>query len=554
MAIARALAMQPTALLCDEITSALDPELKNEVLAVLEDLKGEGMTLILVTHEIGFARRAADRVVVLADGKIIEDGPPAQVIDNPQGPTHAAVPQPGAGVAGQVATCQEFTRQVENLRRSAEREVKGKRAPACTTASGRRRGCWSRGRWRCRKSLPEVTLRSISAHPHLFRRMMEHADPSAQPGDLVQVRRSRRSAVWLCGCTTRARRLCCGCSAMETSRRMKPFWQERLERAVELRRGMLKLDEVTDAYRVMHSEADGLPGLVVDRFHDTLSAEIYSLGMYQRARPLLRAAGRAVRHEALDAVGRCLRPRPGGVSGGAGVLGRLPAADDDQRVRHEVPRQLSRRAQDGLLLRSARQSPAIGRVLRADAPCWTCAATPAASPCRPSGWARPPKSPASIWTKRPSQLARENAQLNRVKIHFVHADAFAYMRDMLQGGRSYDVVVLDPPKLIRSRREFEEGTRKHFDLNRLAMQLVRPGGLLLSCSCSGLLSGFRVRSFAVVRCAASRSARRCRANKQKCRRRTPRQILAKSGAAADHPVAANCPETEYLHAVWMRLE
>jgi polar amino acid transport system ATP-binding protein len=86
VAIARALAMQPTALLCDEITSALDPELKNEVLSVLEDLKAEGMTLILVTHEIGFARRAADRVVILADGRIIEDGPPAQVIDNPQVP------------------------------------------------------------------------------------------------------------------------------------------------------------------------------------------------------------------------------------------------------------------------------------------------------------------------------------------------------------------------------------------------------------------------------------------------------------------------------------
>jgi ABC-type polar amino acid transport system ATPase subunit len=78
--------MEPKALLCDEITSALDPELKNEVLEVLEDLKRDGMTLLLVTHEIGFARRAADRVVVLADGAIIEDGPPAQVINNPQTP------------------------------------------------------------------------------------------------------------------------------------------------------------------------------------------------------------------------------------------------------------------------------------------------------------------------------------------------------------------------------------------------------------------------------------------------------------------------------------
>jgi len=76
--------MEPLGLLCDEITSALDPELKNEVLVVLEQLKAKGMTLLMVTHEIGFARRAANRVVVLADGKIIEEGPPQQVIDNPQ--------------------------------------------------------------------------------------------------------------------------------------------------------------------------------------------------------------------------------------------------------------------------------------------------------------------------------------------------------------------------------------------------------------------------------------------------------------------------------------
>lgn len=83
VAIARALAMQPRGLLCDEITSALDPELKGEVLDVLADLKRDGLTLLLVTHEIGFARRAADRVIVLAGGKIIEEGPPAKVLDNP---------------------------------------------------------------------------------------------------------------------------------------------------------------------------------------------------------------------------------------------------------------------------------------------------------------------------------------------------------------------------------------------------------------------------------------------------------------------------------------
>jgi polar amino acid transport system ATP-binding protein len=86
VAIARAMAMEPRGLLCDEITSALDPELKGEVLRVLEDLNRDGLTLIVVTHEIGFARRAADRVVMLADGKVIEDGTPSQVLDDPQMP------------------------------------------------------------------------------------------------------------------------------------------------------------------------------------------------------------------------------------------------------------------------------------------------------------------------------------------------------------------------------------------------------------------------------------------------------------------------------------
>lgn len=83
VAIARALAMEPRGLLCDEITSALDPELKHEVLEVLADLKGDGLTLMVVTHEIGFARRVADRVFFLANGRIVEEGPPSQVIDNP---------------------------------------------------------------------------------------------------------------------------------------------------------------------------------------------------------------------------------------------------------------------------------------------------------------------------------------------------------------------------------------------------------------------------------------------------------------------------------------
>ena len=84
VAIARALAMEPRGLLCDEITSALDPELRHEVVSVLESLRKDGLMLLLVTHELSFARRLADRVLVLADGEIAETGPTAEVLDHPQ--------------------------------------------------------------------------------------------------------------------------------------------------------------------------------------------------------------------------------------------------------------------------------------------------------------------------------------------------------------------------------------------------------------------------------------------------------------------------------------
>jgi polar amino acid transport system ATP-binding protein len=84
VAIARALCMEPQLMLFDEPTSALDPELVGEVLAVMRDLAAEGMTMLVVTHEMGFAREVADTVVFLADGTIVEAGPARQVITDPQ--------------------------------------------------------------------------------------------------------------------------------------------------------------------------------------------------------------------------------------------------------------------------------------------------------------------------------------------------------------------------------------------------------------------------------------------------------------------------------------
>ena len=86
VAIVRALCMDPEVMLFDEPTSALDPEMVGEVLDVMKELANEGMTMVLVTHEMGFAREVADRVIFMADGKIVEEGTPEEIFNNPKQP------------------------------------------------------------------------------------------------------------------------------------------------------------------------------------------------------------------------------------------------------------------------------------------------------------------------------------------------------------------------------------------------------------------------------------------------------------------------------------
>ena len=91
VAIARALAMEPQVMLFDEPTSALDPELIGEVLTVMRKVANEGMTMLVVTHEMGFAREVADRVVILGEGDIVEQGPPSEIFTNPKHPQTKAL-------------------------------------------------------------------------------------------------------------------------------------------------------------------------------------------------------------------------------------------------------------------------------------------------------------------------------------------------------------------------------------------------------------------------------------------------------------------------------
>ena len=136
------------------------------------------------------------------------------------------------------------------------------------------------------------------------------------------------------------------------------------------------------------------------------------------------------------------------------------------------------------------------------------------------------------------EQAKRNANINHLKnVKFTHADAFSYLRTLQRNGKEYDIVIVDPPKFIRSRRDFEEGKAKYNDINKLAIPLVKPGGFYISCSCSGLLEPLTFQE--IIRRAA--------------RLRTVR-VLRETGAGPDHPVRIDFPEGRYLKALWTQMD
>ncbi|TWT43719.1 Ribosomal RNA large subunit methyltransferase I [Phycisphaerae bacterium RAS1] len=394
---------------------------------------------------------------------------------------------------------------------------------------------------------PWVVLRSATFHPFIFRRMIGHVDPAARPGDVVSVY-DKSNALFGRGLFNPKseiviRMLLHGDAAADDA-----FWQAKLKQAIDLRR-QLRLHEQTDAYRLVHAEGDGLSGLIVERYADCLVLELFSLGMFQRAEQIaswvaaelgppasLDRPGRAGEnwHVLMRADGRVehmegfrVRPQkdavpPGVVIREHGIRYRVDMAGG-HKTGFFCDQRENRRRLAGLCAEAS--------VL--DVCCYTGGFGLAA---RLLGTARDVT--CVDLDEAALVLARENANLNQARIDIVHSDAFVYLRQMTANRRQYDVVVLDPPKLARTRDEYEDALRKYFDLNQVAAGVVRPGGVLLTCSCSGLVSqGVFIE---LVHKAVRRAGRAA-------------QLFDVSGAGPDHPVMLNCPESAYLKALWLRV-
>ena len=386
--------------------------------------------------------------------------------------------------------------------------------------------------------LPWVQLRNVVYGTSVFRKMIGRIGNGLRAGDMVSVYDRDGvpfgTAVYNSQAPIALRMIEFGATPVDET-----FLEQRLERAVHFRREILKLDAFTNAYRITHAEGDGLPGLIIDRLGDTAVVEFFSLAMHRRRErieksllsllDIKRVIFRA--DTAVQATEGFFMPaaKIGPVAGGIITENALRFAVDptgghktgffcDQRDNRQRLTQFTAGAQ---VLDLCCYSGGFG--------IYAIALGNAANVT------------AVDLDENAIELARRNANLNKIpaaRYQTVHADSFPYLRQMKQNGRSFDTVILDPPKLIPQRADFADGRQAYFDLNKLGMGVVKPGGLLVTCSCSGLLD---ISEFMNVFKGAARSAQR------------RVQIFQITGPGPDHPVMTEFLEGLYLKCIWCRI-
>jgi 23S rRNA (cytosine1962-C5)-methyltransferase len=312
----------------------------------------------------------------------------------------------------------------------------------------------------------------------------------------------------------------------------RSFWRRRVESALELRT-QLGYDRPESGARLVYSEADGLCGLIVDRYGPYLVVQPTALAIAARLDELVSilvelAQPRGVLlhtdREISKIEGLRLEDRV--------LWGEAPADPvfiEEHGVRYGL--ELTGGQKTGFFLdqrenrRAAAAYAGDRRVL--DLFCYSGGFSLAASRI---GHARSALGIDS--SQRAMALARANAELNGLdNVRFEQGDCFKRLEQLATDGERFGLVILDPPKFARNREAVPEALRAYHHLNRLAVQVLEPGGTLVTCSCSGHVS--REEFLYMLADVAQRTERDI-------------QILDQRGAAPDHPVSATCLETEYL--------
>ena len=310
--------------------------------------------------------------------------------------------------------------------------------------------------------------------------------------------------------------------------------RRRFAEALAIRTDVLGLPRRTDAWRLVHGEGDGLSGLVVDRFGPVAVAGIHSVGYVTQAEDVEQAL------LALPDIERVVFTADERTQRLEGF--RLPPTDHgapvtitEDRVKYRV--HPGGRHKTGFFLDQRDNRRLVGS-LAADRNVLDLCCHAGGFAIHASGPKRARSVTALDLDEEALSEARENARLNKVRIGFVHADLYPWLREQIAGDRRWDLVVLDPPKVVKSREELSKGLRAYEDMNALALAATSPGGLLLTCSCSGQVS--EAVFLEVLARAARTAGRRVR-------------VLEVRGAAPDHPFTLDFPEGRYLKAVLLHV-
>lgn len=395
--------------------------------------------------------------------------------------------------------------------------------------------------------LPVVTLKTErkSSHPWIFQKMVEKPETKPKNGCVVDI--VDRTGAWVGrGLYNGHSRIALRVLTTNPDEGInRKFFDKMLRQAISLRRDVLKIDKVSDSYRLVHSEGDGLSGLVIDKFGEMVVVEFFSSGMYRFRETILSVLGEILpgsrfywfaeehvqKQESMDIRPPAL-PEPFLIEEHGLKFKVGPGS------KHKTGFFVDQRENRMLLAQMCKDlsvGPDGGK--REVSVLDIC--------CNSGGFAVYAKALGGAsevlaldLDETVLELAEENARINKAKVKFIQVDLFHWLREAIERGLKYDVVILDPSKQTRTKEELEKAMRKYTDMNRLAMQVVKPGGILLTCSCTGLASESEFLNS--IRIAAWQSQRTA-------------QILKITGAGPDHPWASHVAEGRYLKAVWARI-
>ncbi len=373
-------------------------------------------------------------------------------------------------------------------------------------------------------------------HPWIFSGAVARLTGAPATGDTVEVHSSDGEFLALAAYSPKSQ-ITARVWAWEKRDIDAAFFRERVAQAAQARRAFVDAN-TTNAMRLIHGESDGLPGVVADRYADTVVMQLSSAGADRQreaiAAALLAASAATRLWERSDAEVRKLEGLPPAVGPLHGA--REPARIDVVENGLAFQVDLERGHKTGFYL-DQRDNRWLVRALAGerdvlDAFCYTGGFSINAA----AGGAR---SVLGIDSSAEAlRLAQENAARNAVSgINWVGGDVFALLRRFRDEGREFDLVVLDPPKFAPTAAHAGKAARAYKDINLLAFKLLRPGGLLVTFSCSG---GVSPDLFQKIVAGAALDAG------------VEAQIIQRLGAAADHPVALNFPEGEYLKGLLCR--